>query len=251
MLTRLLEKPVKGLFNRLGFEITPYSSTQPGLSAWADMKRVVSPSPIVFDVGANEGQTVKTIKVNWPGAVVHAFEPGPDAFAALKRHAGPLEGVTLNNAAVGGAPGTLPLIENSQSEMSSFLPLGRSGWGREIRRTPVQVVALDDYCARQGIDRIDVLKIDTQGYELEVFRGAERLMTEGCVRLVYFEVTFNDLYQGLPSLDALWRFLADRHYRLVSFYHMRYQDRLASWTDALFQRVDPPRAGSHGSSTAP
>jgi FkbM family methyltransferase len=240
MLTRLLEKPVKGFFNRLGLEITPYSSTQPGQSAWADMKHVVGQNPMVFDVGANEGQTVETIKVNWPRATIHAFEPGPDAFAVLQRHASRFEGVILNNAAVGSAPGTLPLIENSQSEMSSFLPLGRAGWGRELRRTPVQVVTLDDYCARQGIDSIDVLKCDTQGYELEVFRGAERLMTAGRIRMVYFEVTFNDLYQGLPSLDELWRFLSDRSYRLVSFYHTRYHERLASWTNALFLNVEPP-----------
>jgi FkbM family methyltransferase len=239
MLKRWLEKPVKGLFNGLGFEITPYSSTQPGQSAWADMKYVIGQTPMVFDVGANEGQTVETIKVNWPGAAIHAFEPGPETFARLQHHASRFEGVTLNNAAVGSATGTLTLIENSQSEMSSFLPLGPSGWGAELRRTPVQVVTLDDYCARHGVDVIDVLKCDTQGYELEVFRGADRLMSEGRIRLVYFEVTFNDLYQGLPSLDQLWRFLSDRHYRLVSFYHTRYKDRLASWTDALFLRVDP------------
>jgi FkbM family methyltransferase len=238
MLTRLLEKPVKRLFNRLGFEITPYSSTQPGQSAWADMKHVVGERPMMFDVGANEGQTVETIKVNWPGAVIHAFEPGPETFARLQRHAARFEGVTLNRAAVGGAAGTLPLIENSQSEMSSFLPLGPSGWGTELRRTPVPVVTLDDYCASKGIDVIDVLKCDTQGYEMEVFRGADRLMTEGRVRLVYFEVTFRDLYHGLPPLDELWRFLSDRQYRLVSFYHTRYRDRLAAWTDALFLRVD-------------
>ena len=85
MLTRLLEKPVKGLFNRLGFEITPYSSSQPGQSAWADMKRIIGDTPLMFDVGANEGQTVDTIKVNWPGATIHAFEPGPGAFARLQR----------------------------------------------------------------------------------------------------------------------------------------------------------------------
>lgn len=238
MLTRLLEKPVKGLFNRLGLEITPYSSTQPGQSAWADMKRLVGQHPMVFDVGANEGQTVKTIKVNWPGATIHAFEPGPDVFTRLRRQASRFEGVTLNNAAVGSAAGTLPLIENSQSEMSSFLPLGPSGWGAELRRTQVQVVTLDEYCSRHGIEAIDILKCDTQGYELEVFRGAERLMTDGRIRLVLFEVTFNDLYQGLPSLDQLWRFLSDRGYRLVSFYHTRYQNGLASWTDALFLRVD-------------
>jgi FkbM family methyltransferase len=239
MLTRLLEKPVKGLFNRLGLEITPYSSTQPGQSAWADMKHVIGPAPMMFDVGANEGQTVKTMKVNWRDATIHAFEPGPETFARLQRQVGRFEHVTLNNAAVGSAPGTLPLIENSQSEMSSFLPLGPSGWGAELRRTPVQVVTLDDYCARHGIEFIDVLKCDTQGYELEVFRGAEKLMTTGRIRLVYFEVTFNDVYRGLPPLDELWRFLSDRGYRLVSFYHTRYQNRLASWTDALFLRVDP------------
>jgi FkbM family methyltransferase len=235
---RRLEKPIKEIFHRLGCEIIPYSSSNPGQSAWADMKRLVGPAPVVLDVGANEGQSIKTITFNWPDARIHAFEPGTTAFETLKRDTSQLAGVTVNNAAVGSAPGTLTLIENSQSEMSSFLPLGPKGWGREVRRTPVPVVTLDDYCASHEIARVDVLKSDTQGYELEVFRGAEQMLTEGRVRLVYCEVTFIEMYQGLPRLDELWGFLADRGFRLVSFYHMRYQGHLASWTDALFLRED-------------
>ena len=98
----------------------------------------------------------------------------------------------------------------------------------------VSVITLDDYCSELGIERVDLLKSDTQGYDLEVLKGAEALLRSGRVGLVYTEVIFSEQYEGLPGFDVLYRFLVDCDMRLVALYNYANVDRVANWCDALF-----------------
>jgi FkbM family methyltransferase len=130
------------------------------------------PRPVVFDVGANTGQSVAKFRRLLPESTIHSFEPGPRAFRELTSTSRGLRNVNLVNAAVGSAPGRLTLIENEFTDMSSFLRPSTAAWGEIVAETDVEVTTVDSYCAERGIDRIDLLKIDTQGYEFEVLRGA-------------------------------------------------------------------------------
>jgi FkbM family methyltransferase len=193
------------------------------------------PRPVVFDVGANTGQSVANFRRLLPDSTLHSFEPGRRAFQELSSSSRGLRNVHLVNAAVGSAPGRLTLIENEYTDMSSFLRPSTAAWGAVVAETEVEVTTVDGYCAEHGIDRIDLLKIDTQGYELEVLRGADGMLAAGGIGLVYLEVTFIDMYEGLPPFDVLYRFLLDRGFRLVTLdnFHMHWS-RILGWCDALF-----------------
>ena len=123
---------------------------------------------------------------------------------------------------------------NSSSDMSSFLPIGELAWGEVKKETRVMVRTVDQFCRNEGVERIDVLKSDTQGFDLEVFKGAEATIRANRIGLIYFEVIFSEMYRGLPPFTEVFRFLIERGYHLVSLYAFRYQKDLASWTDALF-----------------
>ena len=209
-----------------------------GLDPMRDIRTLLADvaCPTVFDVGANVGETVVQLKRLFPCCELHAFEPGPETFRALEENIFGVENVHLVNAAVGATAGTQPLIENEHSVMSSFLAPGELGWGKVVRHTPVEVTTLDAYCAAHGVERIHLLKSDTQGYELEVLKGAEELMAASRIGLVYIEIVYAAIYEDLPSLDEVYRFLADHHFSLVAFYNFtpRYEGELPSWCDALF-----------------
>jgi hypothetical protein len=128
----------------------------------------------------------------------------------------------------------MTLLENSNSDMSSFLPLSEMGWGTITNETPVLVRTIDQFCDEEGIDKIDVLKSDTQGFDLEVFKGAEESIRKKKIGLIYFEIIFADQYKKLPSFSESFDFLTARGFKLVSFYKIYYQRKLAGWTDALF-----------------
>jgi hypothetical protein len=93
---------------------------------------------------------------------------------------------------------------------------------------------VDRFLAEHDTPSVDILKSDTQGYDLQVFKGAEEAMRENRIGLIYTELIFSDMYSGIPPFDEVYRHLVDRGFRLVSIYHFEHQNDLAGWADALF-----------------
>ena len=118
--------------------------------------------------------------------------------------------------------------------MSSFFKPGENAWGEVRKETNVDVQTIDAFCNTVGIKKIDILKSDTQGYELEVFRGAAQMMEQNRIGLIYSEVMFTNMYEDMPSFDQLYLYLTSRNFSLVSFYQFNFLHGIASWTDALF-----------------
>jgi hypothetical protein len=67
-------------------------------------------------------------------------------------------------------------------------------------------------------------------------RGADRMMREGRIHLIFTELNCSEMYKGQAELDEIYRFLREHQFRLVTFYRFAYQDNRAGWTDALFAR---------------
>ncbi|MEP7075252.1 MAG: FkbM family methyltransferase [Acidobacteriota bacterium] len=154
-----------------------------------------------------------------------------------KRH-GSTKNVSLNKVGIGDVSCTKTFFENSSLDMSSFLPIGRDGWGRVKREIPIDVTTLDLYCQQNRIAYISTLKVDTQGLDLDVLKGSEDLLANHRIQLILMEITFIEIYDGIPPFDEVFRFLADRNFKLVSFYKFYYKNGLAGWTDALFINPD-------------
>lgn len=139
--------------------------------------------PVVFDVGANVGDWSLAILGFCPTAHVHAFEPALEAYKTLaSRVAGP--NVTLNRLGVGASPDVLPFYEYGVSALSSFHNYG----DREPRNVyVVEVCTLADYCRVHQVGYIDLLKVDTEGHDFWVLKGAEPLLREQRVPVIQFE----------------------------------------------------------------
>src|SRR6185369_426870 len=100
----------------------------------------------------------------------------PEMVARLRHHTAfnDAGGMVINAVAVGAESGTLPFFPVRDGNTgASSLAAGVDG-GEEIR---VPVVTLDGYVERKGIERVDLLKVDVEGAELLVFRGAHRLLS--------------------------------------------------------------------------
>jgi FkbM family methyltransferase len=141
------------------------------------LEKLMPRANIVFDVGANSGDySAEILKIN-PMVSVHAFEPDPEPYAKLKEF--PL---VANNIALGEKRGIKTLYRASKSAHNSFYPL-------ESGRTPiaVNVTTLDAYCEKRGIHHIDFLKIDVEGYEFFVLKGAEKLLKRQGIDYIQFE----------------------------------------------------------------
>src|SRR5207248_9506229 len=137
---------------------------------------------IVFDVGANVG--VFAVQQARRGAFVYAFEPNPDSYRRLAKTVatnGIGGAVTLFNVALGAAPGTGRLVV--PSGWTTVGSIERVDGKPAESAGTVTITALDRVVPEVGVAAIDLLKIDTEGAELEVLRGAERTL-DVVVRLV-------------------------------------------------------------------
>jgi len=224
----------------MGLEIRRMT-TDLGRSAYADMKKlaILKDNPVIVDVGANVGQSIEQFRAIFQNPEIHAFEPSPRTFDQLKARTGRLDNLNLHNMALGAAQGSLKFSENSDSVMSSFLEPDRDCWGEVQARYDVRVETLDRYCELNNISSIEVVKLDTQGFDYEVLKGAKTMLDEHRIHLIFTEIIFDGLYKGHSRLDQIYGFLVDRGYALVSFYQFYYRRERASWTDALFIHPSP------------
>jgi FkbM family methyltransferase len=120
---------------------------------------------------------------------MHAFEPSRAAFSELQQRFGAQSGVKLNNFALGSEAGERPLYyDRAGSELGSLYArqVGHHGTtftGSEL----VRVRTLDEYCGAQAVQRIGLLKLDVEGHELEVLKGAVQMFEREAIDLVSFE----------------------------------------------------------------
>jgi uncharacterized membrane protein YqiK len=122
--------------------------------------------------------------------------------------------------------------------MSSFLQLGKEGWGEVIEKTEIKLTSIDQFCKNQNISHINILKSDTQGFELEVLNGAKEMLTKKAIQFVYLEINFIELYKELPTFSDIYNFLNAYGYKLLRFYDFNYYGNAVGWSDALFYHPD-------------
>jgi FkbM family methyltransferase len=237
----VLKRLVAACFEKLGFDLRRLPDAierDPFLYIKAALHD--ARPPVIFDVGANVGQSTIRFRRLWPQADIHAFEPGRTTFAELQRRTAGMERLVLNQTALGASPGACELQENSLGDMSSLLPPSGDSWGTIVDRYAVPVTTVDLYAAERSLSRIDILKIDTQGFDLQVLRGARTSLERHLVRFVLLELIFADLYQGQARVDEVFRCLLDHRMQLVGIYDFHSVQQRAGWADALW--VDSPAA---------
>lgn len=147
------------------------------------------PEPVVFDVGANVGDWSAGVLRVCPGATIHAFEPSAAHLARLRGRLADGGSVRVNGFALGAAAGEATLYKDQEiTGLASMTrrDLGHLGVEMDESET-IRVETLDAYAAREGIARIDYLKIDVEGHELDVLAGAEAMLASGAIGAVQFE----------------------------------------------------------------
>lgn len=150
---------------------------------------------VILDVGANNGMWSQTLheRIADTGAAFHLFECAPYCFAPLAEAAGRIGKARVLHKAVSETSGTqmLHLPETRPGTGSGLASLharkDTSIYQHSYTTIEVETVSIDDYVAAEGIDRIDILKIDVEGHELAVLRGAETTLARGLARCIFFE----------------------------------------------------------------
>lgn len=256
MLERLVElkcKVVRYLFlplqfPRQFFTLWKLAFTQRGLPAellrLLPQRRWFAGSGIctVIDVGANTGPFAFAIRQLLPEAQLYSFEPLPDCHARLVQNLAPFGRFEAFCTALGDHSGEVTFYRSSFAESSSMLKMGDlhkqafpfSAGSSEVT---VPLARLDDYLTRMELRGPVLLKIDVQGAEDQVLRGAEQTLAQ--VDYVMTEVSYRPLYEGQVLFDGMYRLLSERgfHYAGSLESLLSPEDGSILQSDALFVRV--------------
>ncbi len=197
---------------------------------------------VAFDVGAHRGETTLKLLQAFPGVRVYAFEPVPESFAAL-HEATAASNVRTINAAVSDRSGSLTLARGEASYQTSAYGSGE--------KLDVPAVTVDEYVLQHGVDRIDLLKIDTEGHEEAVLLGSVKQLESGSIEFVVCECEFTARPEE-PHADfrAIQDLLEPFGYRVVSFYTGGVDNLGWIWGDVLF-RHSPGRRDRASAATSP
>jgi len=201
--------------------------------------RALTDIQTVFDVGANRGQFARAAAVCFPGAVVHAFEPLAVCQEQLRQVAAGRPQVQIHPLALGDSTGMVEMFQNDYAPSSSLLPMEerhKELWPHTTgtKKISVSLDTLDNLAARLGAHGPAFLKLDVQGFELHVLRGAANTLRETAV--VMSEVLFENLYAGQTDFRALANLLSEHGFRFLEFAEERRLPPLGRlvYADAVF-----------------
>jgi FkbM family methyltransferase len=170
--------------------------------------RVAPPGGVFFDVGANIGLVTFSVGIRRRDLIIHAFEPDPANAERWRRNLNlnPGVGARLEEAAVSSKEERVSLIRGRESGWS-FVVQPRQGDGFDV-----PAVSLETYASAHAVTSIDVLKVDVEGYEAEVLKGAEALLERHAIRFIVCELNESLLKRAGTSRSAVVSYLCEHGY---------------------------------------
>lgn len=193
----------------------------------------------IFDLGANRGDTVQIYLELFPKCIVHAFEPFPGSFEMLAQRFAGNKRVILNMSAIASEEKTAQMFVNYNVDTNSLLKpmvtgLSSDKSAKNINSIDITTITIEQYCIKNKIEKIDILKMDIQGGEYAALQGGVNLINEKKIRLIYTESYFIRQYEKQPLFYEIAGFLNEKHYNLQDIYTPIYGHGSLAWCDAIF-----------------
>jgi FkbM family methyltransferase len=190
----------------------------------------------IFDVGAYHGEFARECLKLWPDARIACFEPLPHVLPVLDALAARHREIAVHGVMLGASEAEAVTLNCAETASSALREHHQSHPTMRCRQTTVDAVVAQYY----GGQSPDLLKIDVQGYELEVLKGAEHALAG--IGVVLAELNFIDIHRGAPLMADVVAWLAQRRFTAFDFCGMwrRPLDNALWQADLMFVPADSP-----------
>jgi len=188
---------------------------------------------VILDVGANVAQSAKGFPHAYPEARIYCFEPVAASFHALREALAENGGqVEFHQLAMGAERGQARIATSGTGACATIMTPAPAEY---LQGEQVRVDTLDEFCADAGITRIDYLKIDAEGCDLNVLRGAARLLGDGVPTVVEVEAGMHPANRLHVPFEDLKAHLQEHGYRCFGIY-----EPVSEWTtgEPFLRRVN-------------
>lgn len=259
-LVRTLPRPLKERLKDFVVTLVPPTRSD---SFERSLSRIRSDISTVFDVGANVGDMTMSMCERFPAATVYAFEPSMATFEALRARveASPYrDRIRLHQLGFYNRKGTAPLHVTSHSGANSLVDISPAYHVfnphiQEMELEDVTLVRLDDFVDEAGITHIDLMKVDVEGAEFEVFAGGVRTLSS-LVDTVFCELSFARYPRERGEYIRVFQMLHDCGFAPAEIYDVAQGDTGDQWRlaqfDCVFKSVRTVgTAGAHIGSVSP
>lgn len=197
-----------------------------GADLVTDLKEKISIDlKVIFDVGANIGQTATLFSRHFPKAIIHSFEPVSSTFQKLCLNTKDSKKIICHQLALSNVQEEIQikLFDDHLSVMNSLkshLQNGSENSKTEIVRTQT----LDHFLISNAIPAIDLLKIDAEGYEIPVLSGAVESLRNNKIKLIYLEVGFSQKNARHSHFSEILNFLSGYGFSFFGLYEIHHYD---------------------------
>jgi FkbM family methyltransferase len=178
------------------------------------------PFEVIFDVGANIGQSAVPFSTRFPKSRIYCFEPIARTFATLSQNLRHCKNVESYQMALGATRSEKVITSMKNSDMSTLkagsdTDMLASG---EARTEIIKVDTISEFCGRHHIKRISYLKIDTEGYDLEVIKGGKEMLDRSEIDFVELEAGMNPKNKLHVPLEEIKEYMENHGYSLFGIY---------------------------------
>lgn len=193
------------------------------------LKKFKIGSGVIFDIGSNTGSYIDLMVKTYGNEIkIHSFEPQKNLYEMQKKRYGKLD-ISVNNFGIGRVNGYSDFYTYSTSSQSSYTRKKNDLIGKIKSVEKIKTQRLDSYCEEQRIDHIDILKIDTEGWEYHILSSAETLLKSKKIRLLKVEITnYKD------NFSKIFNLIEKKEYKFLGFCNQKYINEKLLFVDAYF-----------------
>ena len=207
-----------------------------GLHEFADMAftlHFLRRGDLFLDIGANIGNVARQFSSSFPTANIYCFEPVAETFKLLCAATTNQSNISCFHVGVGDVTKEAYISLEQEPERNHIV----NGASPANRRTEkINMITIDEFCEAHRIERVNIIKTDTEGYDLRVLKGAQSMLRGG-VQFVLSEVGMAQWDTRYSYFHAINNFLAKLSFQLCGFYDMHYRaDGTVEYANALFLR---------------
>ena len=182
----------------------------------------------IIDVGANEGQFADNFIKIFPDAIIFSFEPLHETFKILEKKFEANQRIKLFNYACGEVEQETFIYHNDFSPSSSLLEItdlhkDAFPFTAHVKKEKITIKRLDDVMKNIVIESKLLLKIDVQGYEMSVLKGAEETLAKSDIIII--ETSFQELYKNQPMFKDIYEFLSKYNFDYCGCLEQIYDER--------------------------
>ena len=175
---------------------------------------------VIIDGGAFIGFITHRFIKQFKKARVFSFEPNPKVYEKLQSHYKDHERVEAIQAGIGSTNGEMTFQINQRPVTNSFLKANayhKNNIAGKLRdEVAVPITTIDAVMEKYGLEHIDILKLDVEGFEIEAFKGIKDIHKK--VSIIFAEVNLIGTYEDQPLIEDVIAYMRSHHFHPVNFY---------------------------------